>query len=173
METERLILRRWAETDAEDLYRYAKDPEVGYPAGWKAHRNEEESRWIIRNVLNGPECYALCLKETGKPVGSIELKLNGSTDMTEKDDECELGYWIGKPDWERGYATEAARTIIDRGFRELGLSAIHAAFYDGNDRSKAVLGKLGFEMVRSIRDVPRTLFRDTRTMHYAYLGTTL
>ena len=53
METERLILRRWNEDDAEDLYKYASDPDVGPIAGWPAHKNIEESCDVIKNVFNG------------------------------------------------------------------------------------------------------------------------
>ena len=52
METERLILRKWAETDAESLYEYAKDPDVGPIAGWPPHTSVEESREVIKNVFN-------------------------------------------------------------------------------------------------------------------------
>ena len=55
METERLNLRRWEETDAEQLYCWACDPDVGPIAGWPPHQSAEESRNVIRNVLNGPE----------------------------------------------------------------------------------------------------------------------
>ena len=96
LETERLILRPWREEDAEELYKYASDPEVGPFAGWPPHKSVEESLDIIRNVLNGPESYAVCLMESGKAIGAIALKLRGETDMTERDDECELGYWLGK-----------------------------------------------------------------------------
>ena len=92
METERLILRRWEESDAENLYYFAKDPDVGPIAGWPPHQSVEESLDVIRNVFNGQEAYAICLKTDNKAIGAIELKLNGHTDMTERDDECELGY---------------------------------------------------------------------------------
>lgn len=88
--TNRLLLRRWNMSDAEDLYKYASDPDVGPIAGWPPHQNIEESRMVIRNVFNGAECYAVCLKEDGKAIGVIELKLNGHTDLTERDDECEM-----------------------------------------------------------------------------------
>ena len=58
--TERLILRKWTETDADSLYEYAKDPAVGPAAGWPAHESREDSLDVIRNVLNGAECYAIC-----------------------------------------------------------------------------------------------------------------
>ena len=102
LETERLTLRAWAETDAESLYSYAKDPDIGPIAGWPAHRSKEESLNTIRHVLNGKECYAICERGSNNPIGSIELKLNGHTDMTDRDDECELGYWLGKPFWGEG-----------------------------------------------------------------------
>ena len=61
LETERLILRRWEESDAECLFQYAKDPDVGPIAGWLPHQSEEESLDVIRNVFNGQEAYAICL----------------------------------------------------------------------------------------------------------------
>lgn len=111
LETERLTLRAWTETDAESLYVYAKDPDIGPIAGWPAHRSKEESLNTIRHVLNGKECCAICERGSNNPIGSIELKLNGHTDMTDRDDECELGYWLGKPFWGRGYMPEAARRL--------------------------------------------------------------
>lgn len=90
LETERLILRRWEESDAEDLYKYASNPDVGPIAGWPPHQSLDESKDVIKNVFNGKEAYAICLKEDGKAIGAIELKLNGHTDMTAKDDESNL-----------------------------------------------------------------------------------
>ena len=63
LQTKRLILRPWQERDAQSLYEYAKDPEVGPPAGWPPHTSVENSREIIRNVLSSPETYAVCLKD--------------------------------------------------------------------------------------------------------------
>ena len=59
--TDRLLLRPWTEADAEDLYRYAKDPQVGPAAGWPVHTSVENSREIIKNVLLEPGTYAVCL----------------------------------------------------------------------------------------------------------------
>ena len=119
MKTKRLVLRKWTEADAESLYEYAKDSEVGPIAGWPPHKSVEESLDVIRNVFNGPECYAICEKENGKAIGAIELKLKGHTDMTDREDECELGYWLGQPFWGKGYMPEAAKEILRHGFEEL------------------------------------------------------
>ena len=91
-ETERIILRPWRESDAEDLYKYASDPEVGPAAGWPSHTSVENSLDIIKKVLSAPLTFAVCLKEDGIAIGSIGLHRN---DIAEKDDEYELGYWIG------------------------------------------------------------------------------
>ncbi len=165
LETQRLLLRPWTLSDAEDLYTWAKDPDVGPIAGWAPHKNVEESRAIIKNVLNGAECYALCLKATGRAIGCIELRLNGHTDMTEKDNECELGYWLGKPFWGNGYMPEAAREIIRHAFEELSMSVIWCGYYDGNEKSKRVQEKCDFTYYRTTVDVAVPLLGEVRVGH--------
>ena len=71
--TSRLLLRPWQESDAEALYRYAKDPAVGPVAGWPPHTSVADSLEIIRTVFAAPETYAVVLKETGEPVGSVGI----------------------------------------------------------------------------------------------------
>lgn len=165
LETERLILRKWTDADAESLFEYAKDPDVGPITGWPPHQSVEESLSIIRNVLGGDECYAICEKENGRAIGAIELMLNGHTDMTERDDECELGYWLGKPFWGRGYMPEAARELIRHGFEDLHMRAIWCGYYDGNQKSKRVQEKVGFLYHHTCDDVPVPLMHEARVGH--------
>ena len=73
--TERLILRPWNESDAENLYEYAKDDRVGPIAGWPVHTSVENSREIIKSVLSAPETYAVCLKDDNRAIGSIGLMI--------------------------------------------------------------------------------------------------
>ena len=167
--TERLVLRPWTETDVESLFEYAKDPDVGPIAGWPPHKSVEESLNVIRNVFSGKECYAICEKGNDKAIGAIELKLNGHTDMTERDDECELGYWLGKPFWGRGYVPEAGRELIRRGFEELGRTTIWGGYYDGNVKSKRVQEKLGFSYHHTCDEVPVPLLNEIRVGHTNYL----
>ena len=157
LETERLILRRWEDSDAESLYEYAKDPDVGPAAGWPPHRSIEESRDIIRNVLSGKEAYAVCLKTDHKAIGTIELRLNGHTDMTDRDDECELGYWLGKPFWGQGIMPEAVKEILRHAFEDIGMTKVWAGYYEGNIKSKRVQEKSGFRYQRKTEnaDVPQ------------------
>lgn len=162
LETERLILRPWCESDAEDLYTYASDPEVGPPAGWLPHTSVENSREIIRTVLSKPETYAVCLKENGKPIGSIGFHRN---DLAEAGDEYELGYWIGKPFWGQGLIPEAAREMLRYAFEDLGMSRIWCGYYDGNEKSRRVQEKLGFVYQRKTEEIKVSLLGEIRTGH--------
>ena len=164
IETERLILRHWLESDAEELYHYASDPEVGPPAGWPPHTSVADSREIIRGVLSGPETYAVCLKN-GIPIGSVGLHLNGSTDMTDRDDECELGYWIGKPFWGQGLIPEAAGALLRHAFEKLGMRAVWCGYYDGNDKSRKVQEKLGFVYQHKTEGIEVKLMNEIRIGH--------
>ena len=165
LKTDRLILRRWEESDAEDLYKYASDPDVGPIAGWPAHQSLDESREVIKNVFNDKEAYAICLKEDGKAIGAIELKLNGQTDMTERDDECELGYWLGKPFWGQGLMPEAAREILRHAFENIGMSKVWCGYYEGNTKSKRVQEKVGFKYQWTTEGVDVPLMHEKRTGH--------
>lgn len=142
-ETERLILRPWEESDAEELYKYAKDERVGPPAGWPAHTSVENSLDIIKTILSEPETYAVVLKETMLPIGSIGLMFHNNT--AKEDDECELGYWIGFPFWGRGLIPEASGKLIRYAFEDLNVSRVWCAYSDGNEKSKRVQEKLGFK----------------------------
>ena len=163
--TDRLVLRRWDDSDAESLYEYARDPDIGLPAGWPPHKSVDESRDVIANVFCGSECYAVCEKASGRAIGAIELKLNGSTDMTDRDDECELGYWLGKPFWGRRYIPEAAESLLRRAFEQLGMSCVWCGYYDGNEKSKRAMEKLGFEYHHSCDSVPAPLLNEVRIGH--------
>ncbi len=167
--TERLILRHWEESNAENLYEYAKDPDVGPIAGWPAHQSIEESLDVIKNVFNTKEAYAICLKTDNKAIGAIELKLNGHTDMTNRDDECELGYWLGKPFWGQGIMPEAAKEMIRHAFEDIGMTKIWVGYYEGNTKSKRVQEKTGFRYQWKSENVDVPLMHEKRTGYVSSL----
>ena len=167
--TQRLILRRWNQKDAEDLYRYACDPDVGPIAGWPPHKSIDESRAVIRDVLNGREAYAICLKEDGRAIGAIELKLNGHTDLTDRDDECEMGYWLGKPFWGRGIVPEAVTEMLRRAFEDIGMQKVWVGYYEGNSKSKRVQEKCRFRFQRKSEGVDVPLMQEKRTGYVSSL----
>lgn len=146
LETKRLILRRWEENDAEELYRYAKDSRIGPIAGWPVHTSVEHSLEIIREVLSAPENYAVVLKETNLPVGCIGLIIGEQSSLGISLKEAELGYWIGVPCWGQGLIPEAAEEVIRHGFEDLGLEKVWCACFEDNEKSRKVQEKCGFEL---------------------------
>lgn len=170
LETRRLILRPWEESDAEELYRYAKDPAVGPAAGWMPHNNVENSRAIIRDVLSGPEIYAVVLKETGLPVGSVGIMFDKNSNTQMKENEAEIGYWIGVPYWGQGMIPEAVRELQRRCFEDLGCTAVWCGYYDGNARSERVQEKCGFRYHHTETDVPCAIEGVLHTEHFTFIS---
>ena len=167
--TDRLLLRPWAEADAESLYENARDSRVGPIAGWPVHTGVENSREIIRGVLSAPETYAVCLKEDNRAIGSIGLMVGKQSNLDLPDTEGELGFWIGVPFWGQGLIPEAARALIRRAFADLGLQTLWCGYFDGNGKSRRVQEKCGFVYHHTNRDVPWPLMGDVRTEHVTRL----
>lgn len=165
LETERLILRGWRDDDAASLFKYAKDERIGFWAGWLPHSNERYSRAVIRTVLCKKETFAICLKGTDDPIGSIGLTLSGSDQSPLLEHEAELGYWVGVPFWGRGIATEAAKEMLRHGFEDLELRQIYCGYFQGNNRSKNVQQKCGFKFHHTNEKSQVIMLDETRVEH--------
>lgn len=149
----RLHLRPWRLSDAEALFSLAKDPAVGPIAGWPPHKSVEESTRVIKEVLQGPNSYAIC--ERGRAdalIGAIALKTGDSELWDVEVDDAELGYWIGRPHWRQGFASEAARLLVGDGFSRLGLARVWASCNATNIGSMCVQEGLGMRLVRIVPD---------------------
>lgn len=169
LETNRLILRPWKESDAENLFKYASHPDVGPIAGWPAHKSVKNSREIIKTVLSAPETFAVVLKESGKPVGSIGLKFGKASKFVISDTEAELGYWIGVPYWGQGLIPEAVKKILQYGFEVLNLKRIWCACFEGNTKSKRVQEKCGFKYHHTAYNIHCAVNGIARTEHVTCL----
>lgn len=165
LETKRLILRPWDIADAQALYEYAKDPQVGPMAGWPVHTSVENSREIIKTVLSAPETYAVVLKETNEPVGSIGLMPGQKSNIGLPEDEAEIGYWIGVPFWGQGLIPEAVNGLLRYGFEELKLKKIWCGYFEGNVKSRRVQEKCGFLYHHTNHNAPCPLMNEIRTEH--------
>ena len=164
--TDRLILRPWQESDAESLFKYAQDPAIGPIAGWPPHTSVEDSLNIIRTVFAAPEIYAVVLKETHEPVGSIGIMPGDSMlGAGTQADKTEIGYWIGKPHWGQGLMPEAVRCLLRRCFEDLGMASVWCCYYDGNTKSRRVMEKCGFRFHHTEAGKTSPL-GDVRTEHF-------
>ena len=110
------------------------------------HTSVDNSREIIQTVLSAPETYAVVLKATGFPVGSIGLMLGKESNIGLPDTEGEIGYWIGVPYWGQGLIPEAVCELMKYGFEELKLEKMWRGYFDGNEKSKRVQEKCGFPL---------------------------
>lgn len=148
LETERLRLTMFSLDDAEDLYDYAKNPNVGPHAGWAPHKDVKESEEIIKTLFLPAEAWAIRLKTSGKVIGSIALEHDKfRPDANSK----EMGYSLSEEYWHKGIMTEAAQEVIRFGFDELGLDQIGICTGNANRRSQRVIEKCGFKYEGTIR----------------------
>ncbi|MDD5418641.1 MAG: GNAT family N-acetyltransferase [Methanomicrobiaceae archaeon] len=143
LSTRRLLLRPFTLADAPDVQRLAGDLEIAENSLHLPHPYEDgmAERWIGTHRIGFAWGDRLILAVTHRNekhlIGTVGLGI-------ERDhDRAELGYWIGRPYWNRGYATEAVGAIIGYGFQELGLNRIHALHFSRNTASGRVMQKVG------------------------------
>lgn len=144
LETPRLFLRPFRESDAAGVYEYAQDPRVGPIAGWPPHQSEAESLEIIRTVFSAPGVFAMELKESGNVIGSVGFVGGHPAGEIPGCSDDEVGYALHPAYWGRGLVPEAVGAVLKHGFTELGLSRIWCGHYAGNWRSRRVVSKCGF-----------------------------
>lgn len=144
LETDRILLRSWQEADAEALYKYASDPDVGPRAGWEPHKSVEESREIIRELFSKDFMWAVVLKETNEIIGCVGYLPHDMSNIKISENDGEVGYWIAKPYWNKGICTEALQLVIDYCFNVKGFDTLWGDFFIDNPASGHVMEKCGF-----------------------------
>lgn len=143
IKTSNLTLRPWKEDDAECLYHFARNPNIGPIAGWPPHTSVEDSLNIIKTVFSKKETYAIV--KNNIPIGCVGMLFHPDTNHWWGEGAAELGYWIAEEYWGNGYAKESAEILIKRAFDDLKVKTIYATYRIGNTQSKRVLEKLGFK----------------------------
>lgn len=137
--TERLLLRAPALSDARAIAELAGDYEVASMTGTIPHPYDRDMAvdWI-ESLDAGEEGVAFAIDLGGDLIGCVGYR------ATEQD-HAEMGYWIGKPYWGRGYATEAARALIRYAFERERFDYLTVGHFKENPASARVIAKLGFE----------------------------
>lgn len=153
IETPRLILRAFRESDLDDFFEYASVEGVGEMAGWRHHESKEESLEILRRFIENDKTFAICYKENGKLIGSLGIEKYGLEDkLTEFEPYLgrEIGYVLSKDYWGRGIMPEAVKAVIDYLFGVLDLDFLTCGYYSFNSQSKRVQEKCGFKPYRRL-----------------------
>ncbi len=151
IEAQRLILRPFRAADIPAIVRLLADPAIAattltvpYPYDETHARDWLNSQQREREAGTG-YTFAITHKEDGRLLGAIDIRPRA------RHQKAEIGYWIGKPYWGRGYATEAALAIIRYGFETLGLNRICALHFTGNPASGRVMQKAGMQYEGTLR----------------------
>ena len=145
IETDRLILRRFAMEDAEAMFRrWASDDEVTKHLTWPTHSSVEISKMVLTDWTSHypePDFYnwAIVLKENGpEPIGNISV-----VGIDNKVDAATMGYCMSRAHWGKGVMTEALTAVIDFFFDEVGFNRIDADHAVDNPASGRVMEKSG------------------------------
>jgi RimJ/RimL family protein N-acetyltransferase len=152
IKTDRLFLRAFEQSDAEAVERHAGDKRISSKTVSIPYPYDAE---MAKDWINGhPERfqegkgvdYAVVTQHDLQLVGAIGLSIN----QTHK--HAELGYWIGEPYWGKGYATEAAASMLRYGFEERNLNRIFAHYFAHNPASGRVMQKIGMQLEGLLRE---------------------
>lgn len=137
--TERLVLRRPQEADIAAIIDIVGDLRVSRQLARIPHPyGETDARFFLDEIVPHELVWALTLRSSAQLVGMAGLT------PTDERDVAELGYYLAPAHWGQGLATEAARAILDYGFKAAGFASITAGHFAANPASARVLAKLGF-----------------------------
>ena len=148
----RIIIRKLSQRDAPDIYRNIRDKDI---VKWTIiiphpYYPEYAKRFIRLRTCNWKHktsyAFGIVLKQSGEVIGIVDL-----SPVNWPDKNAELGAWLGKRYWGKGYMTEAVNLILKFGFRELKLHRIYARLFESNIGSQKVLEKTGFKAEGRLR----------------------
>ncbi|MFT5873248.1 MAG: ribosomal-protein-alanine N-acetyltransferase [Clostridium sp.] len=146
IETERLRLRKFELTDAEDMFKnWASDDEVTQFLTWPTHKDVEVSRRVLETWVKGysdDKNYQWCieLKSTGEAIGSIAV-----VEYKENIEAVEIGYCIGRKYWNQSFTSEAFKALIQFFFQKIGANRIESRHDSLNQNSGKVMLKCGLK----------------------------
>ena len=149
LETERLLFRQHQEGDREAYCEMESDPEYRRPQ--VVHPRDELERSFSRTMVPGKPfgLLATVFKPEGRYIGRCGLYPLRNEANEVVPGEANIAFYLARPYWGRGLATEAGRAFIEYGFGTLGLARIEAGMNVKNLASIRVVEKLGFSWVRS------------------------
>ena len=174
IETDRLILRPWQESDVTDFYEYASTPGVGEMAGWKHHDSIEVSREILQSFISEKNIFAIVYKENNKIIGSLGLHKSWANDERSYAhfNIKEIGYVLSKAYWGKGLMPEAVTSVIRFYFDKCKLDALTICHFSSNIQSKRVIEKCGFTFVKESEYFAKQLELTFDDMQYILLNKT-
>lgn len=151
--TERLVLREFQKTDWKEVQAYASDPEVVRFMNWGPNTEEETRRFVQGSIAYQREkprvkySLAVVIRDLNRLIGGC-----GIYESNPDNSEGWIGYCLNRQSWGQGYATEAARALLEFGFRHLNLHRIFATCDPVNTASAQVMEKIGMQFEGRLRE---------------------
>ncbi|MFD1326310.1 GNAT family N-acetyltransferase [Mycoplana ramosa] len=147
VETPRLRVRNWGDTDRDLFHEINSDPEVMAFFPFRRSRSQSDELFDrIRRTINetGFGFFAVALRDDDRPIGFCGL---ARTDLEPflPNGTVEIGWRLARPFWGRGYVSEAATALLGFGFEQGGLAEIVSFAVSGNTRSTAVMSRIGMK----------------------------
>ena len=147
IETTRLILRQFRLSDKNDVYDYAKRDDVGPKAGWRPHKNKNETSDIIKQFIDKDDVYAVVLKETNRVIGSLGIHYSTLGSLGKV---FELGYVLHPNHHRIGIMSEAIDATLNEFFFKMNHNTIYVGHFIENLPSQKLIQKMGFKWVEDI-----------------------
>jgi len=156
IDTDRLLLRRYEVTDAEDMFQnWVTDSEVSRFGGWKPHQNIDETNALLASWIGEYQKidiyhWVIILKDIAQAIGYIYLnKLDNANDS------ASIHYALSRNYWNKGLTTEACKGVLDFAFSKLHVKRIHTCHHIDNPASGRVQQKCNMRYIKtSYRHVP-------------------
>lgn len=153
METERLILRQFKESDLDDLLEIVSNIKISSMSGWYFIEDKQSAKFLLNKIIQNPLHFAIVLKENNKVVGSIELM-----DYDEKSyigvnilhGAKEIAFLLSEKYWGKGIMKETLEIILDYAFNTLKIPQILSGNDIENVQSHKLQDKLGIKIVGQI-----------------------
>lgn len=152
IKTERLVLRKFKMSDAEDFYNnVGSDKEVTKYVSWNNHESIDETRKILKKwISNYKDDYnynwVMELSDSKEVIGTIT-----GVHVDYKNETCEIGYVISSKHWNQGYGTEALKSVINY-LKNEGFKTIYAEYQRKNPASGRIMEKAGMEYEATLRN---------------------
>ena len=165
LETERLILRNFVESDFDDYWEYVSMENVGPRAGWPAYTDKEKARNRLIFETERPNQFAIVLKEENKVIGSVELMTCNKerySNLQIEDGAMEIGAVLSEKYWGHGYMPEAVKEVIRYAFENLNVKVIYTGHAKANTNSARLQDKCGLKIIGELPNY-RTWIDGTNT----------
>ena len=163
IQTERLTIRQFVESDLDDYFAIVGDPKNAKAAGFQYAHHKTDAAYLLQTAIKQGMVFAIVETLTQHVIGSVGLYPKIGQNGEQEADAAEIGYVLNRAYWGQGIMTEAAASLIKTVVDQQLLKTIWASFLDDNQRSQRVLENLGFYYVDKFTHSAHAIYQPGKT----------